>query len=242
MRGNPPPANDAAAPDSPGTAPRAARGLALVRVGLAALVLAVYAPHLDGDFISDDREYLRDDPRLTAPDGARRLLTEAFARGTVYRPVSTLTFWAQARAQGMAVAPLRAGNVVVHLAAVQMLLSLLLRLGSGLGAAGMAAALFAVHPGVTEPVMFIAARNDAMGALFIALAVWWALAAPTSPPARARRVAGAALAAALAMGCKEPFAVAPLLLALTPWITPDGGDVRARARRSSRSRSAPARW
>jgi tetratricopeptide (TPR) repeat protein len=180
------------------------------RLALAALALVAFAPHLGGDFVWDDRAYIFDDPRMYRADGIRDLLTQPFALGgTAYRPVSTVTFWMQVRAFGMSLAPLRALNVLVHVGVVQLLFAALRRASLSWPAAAAGAALFAVHPGATEVVMFVNARHDGLGALLAlsALLAWTA-----DAPLRRRAPAGAALFA-LALGCKESLVALPALLA-----------------------------
>ncbi len=182
-----------------------------LRLGLAALVLCVFAPHLSGDFVWDDLAYVFNDPRMSRADRLGDLLRQPLTLGgSVYRPVSTFTIWLEIRAFGMTLAPLRALNLLLHLGVTQLLYGALLRAALPAWTAAFGVALFAVHPGVTETVMFIVARHDAMGAL-LALA---ALSAWTSSRPLAHRALGGAALYALALGCKESLVALPPLVAV----------------------------
>jgi hypothetical protein len=210
------------------------RGRALgLRAALLVGVLAVYAPHIPGDFVWDDREYILREPRMYAPDGARALLTQPFGPpgGGVYRPVSTLSFWAQAHATGMSMTAFRALNVVIHAAVAQVLVSVLAGLGAALEACFVAALLFGLHPGATEGTMFINARHDSLGTLFALVALAASLRPSRTPRALARTALAAGLGTLVAMSCKEVFALTPAfvaLAALLPALSPEGLSARAR--------------
>lgn len=186
----------------------------VVRAVLALLVLVVFVPYLGGDFVWDDRAYILDDPRMYRADGIWALLSQPFAAGgAVYRPVSTVTFWLQARVFGMTLVPLRALDVLLHLGVTQLLCSALRRAALPAWAAALGAAVFAVHPGVTEVAMFVNARHDGLGALLaLATVLVWTSPATTRAAAARRAVGGAALYA-LTLGCKESFVVLPPLVA-----------------------------
>ncbi len=215
-------------------APSTWRGRASwLRAALLAATLVVYGPHLSGDFVWDDREYILREPRMYAPDGARALLTQPFgpAGGGVYRPVSTLSFWAQAHLHGMSMTAFRALNVAVHAAVAQALVSALAGLGAGIEASVAAALLFALHPGATEGAMFINARHDSLGTLFALVALAASLRPSNTPRARWLTALAAGLATLAAMSCKEVFALTPVfvsLAALLPTITPGTRSERIR--------------
>lgn len=197
-----------------------------LRLALAALVLGVFAPHLGGDFVWDDLAYVFNDPRMSRDDRLWDLLRQPLTLGgSVYRPVSTFTIWLEIRAFGMSLAPLRALNLLLHLGVVQLVYGALTRAALPAWTAAFGAALFAVHPGVTETVMFIVARHDAMGALLAlgALFAW-----TSSRPLTQRALVGATLYA-LALGCKESLVVLPPLVAVTQAYA-EQGPRRARVR------------
>ena len=213
------------------------RGRALLlRAALLVGVLAVYVPHIPGDFVWDDREYILREPRMYAPDGARALLTQPFGPpgGGVYRPVSTLSFWAQAHAQGMSMTAFRALNVVIHASVAQVLVSVLAALGASLEACFVGALLFGLHPGATESTMFINARHDSLGTLFALGALAASLRPTRTPRALVLTALAAGLGTLVAMSCKEVFALTPAFLALAallPALSPE--DLAARARRAA---------
>ena len=84
-----------------------------------------------------------------------------------------------------------------------------MRRGVGRGAALAAAAVFLVHPSVTEPVMWITGRHDTLGMAFMltAILLW-----PVEGRGIWLRSSLAGLAATMAFLCKEQFVVVPILL------------------------------
>ena len=185
-----------------------------------ALALALaYATVLDGDFVWDDVGLVEQNRSLTEPGGLARLLTRdlwgAAGRGLtqLYHPVPMLTFWAQAQLTGLAMVPLRLGNVAIHGLATWLLVAVMRRLRLDLRAALAAGVVFALHPLATEPVMWLTGRHDTVGAA-LSLAALLAFPPPDAPARNALpRALAAALACALAFASKEPFVVAPALVA-----------------------------
>ena len=158
------------------------RGRALLlRGALLIATLAVYAPHIPGDFVWDDRAYILQEPRMYGPHGAWDLFTQPFgpSGGGVYRPLSTLSYWAQMHLFGASMTALRAVNIAVHAAVAQCLVSALAGLGVAFEGALIAGLLLTLHPGATEGAMFINARHDSLGTLF-------SLVAPRTHRERAR--------------------------------------------------------
>ena len=186
-------------------------------LGVLLLVVVVFAPSLDGEFIWDDAYIIVRNANLTAPGGlARMLRTDAWggagATATqLYRPVPMLTLWAQAQLTGLSAFAMRAFNLVLHLGCGALLFAWLRRRGISELIAAACTLLFLVHPTNTEPVAWINARHDPLGALFIliALLVW-----PEGDRPSAWRAALASVACAAAFLSKEAFVVAPALVAL----------------------------
>jgi tetratricopeptide (TPR) repeat protein len=183
---------------------------AAAAVGGALLAAATFGPHLPGEFVWDDVALLQKNPDLTGSGGFVHLVTSPIEPGaSVYRPLSMATFWLEARAGGLTVAGGRALNVALHVAVAVAVLALLRRLGVKPVACVLTAALFLVHPSVTEPVMWLNGRHDTLGALLALGAML--LVVPRASPAR---LAGAASLGAMALLCKESFVVLPVLLLL----------------------------
>jgi len=183
-------------------------------LGAAALLLIVFGPSLAGEFVWDDAILIAKNRDLTAPGGLVRLLSSdvfggaGSARGQAYRPIPVLTFWLQANTTGASVVSMRLFNVVVHFACGALLFTWLRRRGIRPAIAAACALLFLVHPSVSEPVAWLVGRHDTLGALFILIAVLaW--------NETLIRALVTSLACAAAFLCKEPFVVAPLLVAIS---------------------------
>lgn len=197
-----------------------ARPVAWAALGFAVLLVIPYASVLDGDFVWDDVGLIAQNRSLTDPGGLRRLFTHdlwgSAGRGAtqLYHPLPMFTFWLQVQLTGLAMVPLRLGNVGLHALSTWLLFLLLRRLGIDLRVAFGACATFALHPLTTEPVMWLTGRHDTVGSAFSLAALL--LLPPPDAPARAAalRSLAAALACALAFASKEPFVVAPALLAV----------------------------
>lgn len=111
---------------------------------------------------------------------------------------------------GTAPAGYHAMNVVVHLLNVVLLYALLLRFAVGRGTAAAAAALFALHPIVVEPVCWVIGRKDLLstGLLLAGLLVFAGHADGTPRTSAARFAVGDALCIA-AMLAKPSALTAP---------------------------------
>ena len=99
-------------------------------------------------------------------------------------------------------------------------------------AAAIAALLFAVHPVHTQAVTYVVQRMTVMGACFGLAAVrLWLAGRERRGTARAGLLAAAALAAWLAVSCKENLVVVPALVLLVEAVAFPGLLARARAHR-----------
>lgn len=122
------------------------------------------------------------------------------------RPLTELTFWINDAMFGRPPMPWHAVNLLLHLAVVAVVFDVLRKL-IGEKAGLIAAAIFAVHPMMTEPVAYVFARGTLLAALFSLLAIrsWIA-----------GRFWIATFWFAVAMLAKEDCAVLPLVLVLLP--------------------------
>lgn len=199
---------------------------ALVAIGL--LAALPYLNALGGDFVFDDVGVIRDNPVIQR-DPAWRVLDTVYEPGALYRPLTMLSYVANARA---ARGPLgfHAVNVALHVAVALAFYALALQLLAAPRAAWIAAALFAVHPVHTEAVTSIVGRAELLAALFT-FAALLAL-------ARARRGAGSACRrwlvlslAAFAAGllCKESAFTTIGLVLLVHWRLAPAASLRQRA-------------
>lgn len=145
---------------------------------IAALVMAVYAQVLWFGFIGlddtllivDNQELLQDPANLVRAFG-----TDVFdvrsrqSSGMYYRPLLIVTLMADAWIGGASPVVFHLTNVLLHVAACCLLLSLLLRLGYSTGWSLVAAAAFAVHPALVQAVAWVPGRNDSLLALLLLL-------------------------------------------------------------------------
>ena len=187
-------------------------------VALLVLVAIVFARALGFGFVYDDRWTLLDNPIIRAPDNLAQLWGRGLVRAGVpdaVRPLmlaSEMLDWALGRAQPRGY---HLQNLIWHGGVVLLLFAHLRRWGLRTSLALGAAALFAVHPLVVEPVVVINYREDLLAGFFVLLALWWAV--PGASLGRSLAAGAAALLGALA---KENALVAPLFLAALvaiPW-------------------------
>jgi hypothetical protein len=118
------------------------------------------------------------------------------------RPLTELTFWVNQALFGRSPISWHAFDLLLHLAVVALLWDVLRKL-IGDRAGWIAAAIFAVHPMMTEPVAYVFARATLLAALFSLLAIraWIA-----------DRFWVAAIWFTVAMLAKEECATLPLML------------------------------
>lgn len=191
----------------------------MVAVGL------IYAPFLQGEWVWDDRPLVAANASLRSLGGLSTVLTRDLfggagaTPGQVYRPVAVLSIWVQAQVHGVALVPLRLGNLALLVASALALGAWLRRQRVSASVARSAELVWALHPLGVEPTLWISARPDLLASLgvFAALALW-----PRSHEKAPARVAGASVACLAAFLSKEPGVVAPALLvldALRRWLS-----------------------
>ncbi len=187
-------------------------------LGAALLLGLVFGSRLGGEFVWDDVPLVQENSSLTAPGGWLRLLSSDLwgsagqASTQLYHPLPMLTFWLEAHTHGLQLGALRLVNVLLHGGCALLFFALLERLRVGFSAAFSAAALFLVHPLVTEPVMWLTGRHDTVATL-ATLTALLAFPRPHTTKSTWRACASGALCAA-AFASKEPYVVAPALVAL----------------------------
>jgi hypothetical protein len=210
---------------------RVRRTPSLVGAAALAATLAVlaYANSLHGELLYDDvPDIVRN--RLVRDLEVGRILGEPSWATWVgigyagYRPLTTLTFALNHAAGGLQPLGYHLVNVGLHAAASALLVMLLGRLGLSALAAGLAGALFALHPVHTEAVASVVGRADVLSTL-LALGCWWLLLGGEGGRSPAR-TGLAAVALALAVLAKESavaivgvIAVADALLGHRRWGT-----------------------
>lgn len=152
------------------TAPRPLLRLLLLLL----LPLVIYLPTLAGELVGDDIQILHN-PSLRQVDGWKILLRQSFhfpiaPERNEYRPLTSLTLWAQVRTSGLWPGPFHLLNLLLHLGVVIAFHGLLRRLADR-ATAFAAALLFAVHPLCSEAVSLVVGRADLLATL-LGLVAW----------------------------------------------------------------------
>lgn len=141
------------------------------RIALFLMTVAVlpYLSALSGAFTFDDLGLIRDNPAIQQ-DTPENLLTNVYNPGALYRPLTMLTYLANARLSNR---PL--DYHLVNMAAHALVTIGVYALGrltlASQTAAIVAAVLFAVHPSHTEAVSAIVGRAELLAALFVVISL-----------------------------------------------------------------------
>lgn len=193
---------------------------ALPFVALAGLILLAYAAALGNDYVWDDRWFLVDFAWLDSPAAAWRTAFSPLFMGDSYvRPLPLLTLYADNLFGEHRAAVSHGVNIIIHFASA-CLVYLLARdairrcfpsPGIEQWAAFASASLFAVHPALTEAVVWVSSRFDLMVTLFTLAGLWLSTRDRWSDVGLALAMGGIF---ALAAFSKELAVVFPVLLAL----------------------------
>ncbi len=212
---------------------RHAAGSWLWPLALALAALALYANALHHPFLSDDTALIGENAGVTEPTvvSLGRLWTIGYTQGlsrtghvislleedptgtlrTVYRPITTSSYWLNALLTGASPVGFRVGNVLLHALAAWML-GLWTARFVGTPAGMVASALVLVHPLATDVVNKIAGRADILMLLGVAAFLVVQRAAQGSGWTWGRTLVGG-VAAWVALGAKETgVIVVPLAL------------------------------
>ena len=215
--GVPPAAPPATAPATAPARIRVWRNGVLPAILLAAAVLVVYLPAIEGGYIWDDNRYVTENPVLPQDDGLVRIWTELGAT-IQYYPMVFTTFWLEYRLWGLDPLGFHLTNVVLHLLSALLLWRILRRLA--VPGAFLAAAFFALHPVHVESVAWITERKNVLSGFFY-LAALWAWLRFAYPGEEQRRRWGAyaltLLFFALALLSKTVTSTLPAVLLLIAW-------------------------
>lgn len=194
------------------------------------VVLASYLPVLGAPLVWDDVHLIERTPLVQT----LRPLTEYFRQGfwqgddlapgpTYYRPLTLLSLALDGAVYGNTPAGFHLTNLAIHLVSTGLLFLLLRARGCAGHAAVLGAALWALHPRLTEAVAWISGRTDVLASFFVLCALlvrardgWW------------RRTAGALLLL-LGLLCKEVALAGVAAVLVTDWVA--GGPVAARLQR-----------
>jgi tetratricopeptide (TPR) repeat protein len=179
-------------------------GTRLWAAAVAVLAVVVYLNAFGNGFVLDDVRLIRDNVRIRSLANVPQFFASSYwgAEGAqaLYRPLVLATYAVNYALDGLSTGGYMAVNVALHAGVSLLLFALIRALGGSAFAAGVAGALFAVHPVHTEAVAGISGRPESMAAFFGLLAVYL--------DRRAARARDAALA--LRAACLASFACALL--------------------------------
>jgi len=138
---------------------------------LTALTIFVYRPAWNGGFLWDDDVYITNNELLTAPDGLRRIWF-SLDSPSQYFPLVYTTFRAEHALWGLNPTGYHWFNLVLHISNSLLVWLVLARLK--VPGAGLAGAIFALHPVQVESVAWITERkNVLMGFFFLLTLLAW---------------------------------------------------------------------
>ncbi len=145
----------------------------LARAALCALTALPYANTFDAGFVFDSRAIILDDPRIRAVSAAniRAIAGQSYWGSTLesplYRPATTSSFLVNYAVLGNRERPAgyHAVNLLLHVCNVLLVFAIGLRLAGAMWAAAAVAALWAVHPLLTEAVTNLVGRADLLAGL-----------------------------------------------------------------------------
>jgi Tfp pilus assembly protein PilF len=191
---------------------------------LVVLGLVVYANSLSAPFIWDDFGSITENPDVRSLWPLGRALSSPGGQTVDGRPVVSLSLAVNYAVGGYAVRGYHVFNLVLHVLSALLLYGIVRRTLGGPrlrdrygpaadGLALAAAALWTVHPLLTEAVVYVIQRTELLMAFFYLLTLWCVIrgAAAARP---GLWYAGAVVACALGMGSKEVMVSAPLVVLL----------------------------
>lgn len=197
-------------------------GVAAWLLGAAAVVATVVTHwpvlHANAVFL-DDYSYLADNPLIGRPglESAARILGEVTRPSSIqgyYQPLSMLSLMVDYALGGRfdRLGPFHRTNLLLHAAAVALLVTIVYRLFPNAWAAALAGLLFGVHPITVESVAWVAERKTLLAAFFGLASLRFYLA---YLPRKSRRAYAASLAAyVFAVLSKPTLTLLPVLLLL----------------------------
>lgn len=148
---------------------------------IAALCFAVYANALSGAFVWDDEVQIVKNPDIRSLANLPKAFTTpawSFVNAggpnssNFYRPLQTVAYTLSYAIGGLSTGPYHFFNLLFHVAASLFVYLIAVELAIPVGAALLAASVFAVHPIHTEAVTWIAAVPDVACGAFAFASVW----------------------------------------------------------------------
>ncbi|HKE12018.1 MAG TPA: O-GlcNAc transferase [Myxococcota bacterium] len=187
-------------------------------LGVALLACLAYLPTLRAGYVWDDDSYVTENDTLRSAAGLAKIWLEPSASPQYYPAVFT-TFWCEYHVWQLRPAGYHAVNLVLHLLTAALVWRVLKRLG--VVAAGLAAAIFALHPVSVESVAWITERKNVLSAVFcIGCVLAYLHFDPPDRPGAPRDRRSYALACVLflfALLSKSVTASLPVALAVVYW-------------------------
>ncbi len=188
---------------------------------LCAITLLVYGNSFHAAFSLDGRGILVQDRIHTASLANLSLILEhsywwPYGESGLYRPITTVSYLFNYAMAGNGDRPegYHAINFLLHTANVLLLYLLARRLWSTDWKAFAAAALWAVHPVLTESVTNIAGRADLLAGSAVLGGLWMYVKSTETENERVLWLCGVAAAAFCGVFCKESAVVLPALIVL----------------------------
>lgn len=131
------------------------------------MAAAVYSNSLTGEFVFDDNVVVLGDPRIREPVIRAWRLFLPTSDGAPYRPLRAVSYLIDYNIGGLDPKVFHTANLIYHILGACLALAVALRLTESLGAALVAAAIFAVHPVQADAVSYMSGRSDVLsGVLF----------------------------------------------------------------------------
>jgi tetratricopeptide (TPR) repeat protein len=193
-------------------------------VSVALLAVVAHAAALAGEFVYDDFHSIVGNPALRDLASVPRFFADPTAfsgsGASMYRPVLLVTLALNHAMGAGTVIAFKATNVLLHAMTAAVLFAQLRAWAAPCAAAGLAAALFAVHPLASETVNLVCARSEGLLVLALLLGMRCHLA-----QIRGRRLAwlGTAAATVVACGSKETGVMLLALLVVQEWLSRPAG-------------------
>jgi protein O-mannosyl-transferase len=182
-------------------------------LGAGLLAFVVHINALANGWAVDDVQIIQNNPFVHGLSGLRPLLLGSYwpASDELYRPVALLSYAADWALVGDRPFWFHLHNVLLHVGVTLLVFAFLRRLGAAAVAAGLGAAVFAVHPVHVEAVANVVGRAELISMLFVLLGALLFLRERSRPVVR---VLGVSACYFLALGAKEIAVSLPGVLLL----------------------------